>query len=389
MGELPTGTVTLLFTDMEGSTRLLQHVGERYADVLETCRHLLRRAFHRYHGHEVDTQGDSFFVAFARASDALAAAVDAQRSLASQEWPEGITVRVRMGLHTGEPQTNAEGYVGLDVHRAARIMNAGHGSQILLSQSTRDLVVQRLPEGESLRDLGAHRLKDLEQKSHLYQLVIPGLPADFPPLRTLDMHPNNLPVQLTSLIGREQELATVHQLLCREDVRLLTLTGPGGTGKTRLGLQVAAELSDHFADGVFFVNLAPISDPSLVIPTIAHEVGLQDGGEQPLVEIVKTWLRDKHFLLLLDNFEQIVSAAPVLEDLLTACPRLVILITSREVLHLSAEHLFPVPSLTFPDLAQLPDQEDLRQYAAVTLFLQRAQALKPDFMLTPANAVDR
>jgi predicted ATPase/DNA-binding CsgD family transcriptional regulator len=195
-----------------------------------------------------------------------------------------------------------------------------------------------------------------------------------------------VPSPFTPLIGREQDVTSVCVLLSRPEVRLLTLLGVGGIGKTRLSIQVANHMRDRFADGVCFVGLAPISDPSLVISTIAHEVGLQEGGEQPLVEIVKTWLRDKHFLLVLDNFEQIVSAAPVLEDLLTACPRLVILVTSREVLHLSAEHLFPVPSLTFPDLARLPNQEDLRQYAAVTLFLQRAQALKPDFMLTPTNA---
>src|SRR6266566_6566556 len=206
MRELPTGTVTLLFTDIEGSTRLLQRVGEGYADILEVCRNLLRTAFHQYHGHEVDTQGDAFFVVFARASDAVAAAETAQRSLTSHKWAEGVAVLVRMGLHTGEPQLTAQGYVGLDVHRAARIMNAGHGGQILLSQTTRDLVEQHLPESESLRDLGAYRLKDLAHKSHLYQLVTPDLPADFPSLKTLDSYAHNLPVQLTSLIGREQEV---------------------------------------------------------------------------------------------------------------------------------------------------------------------------------------
>jgi class 3 adenylate cyclase len=274
MGELPRGTVTLLFTDIEGSTRLLQQVGEEYTGVLEACRHLLRTAFQQYRGHEVDTQGDAFFVAFARATDAVAAAVAAQRSLAKPTWPKDVAVRVRMGLHTGEPQLSSEGYVGLDVHRAARIMSAGHGGQILLSQTTRELVEQHLPEGTSLRDLGAHRLKDLEHPSHLYQLVITSLPLDFPPLKTLDMHPNNLPVQLTPLIGREKEVAMAAQLLRRNDVRLLTLTGPGGTGKTRLGLQVAAELSDQFTDGVFFVNLAPINDPALVLFTIALTLGV-------------------------------------------------------------------------------------------------------------------
>jgi class 3 adenylate cyclase len=216
--DLPTGTITLLFTDIEGSTRLLQQLGQGYSDVLSECRHLLRASFDRWHGHEVDTQGDAFPVAFVRATDALSAAVDAQRVLASHAWPPGVTVRVRMGMHTGEPQLSAEGYVGLDVHRAARIMHAGHVGQVLLSQTTRDLVEHDLPVGVGLRDLGAYRLKDLLQKSHLFQLVIAGLPADFPPLLTLDAHPNNLPVQPTPFIGREQEVAAVEHLLRREEV---------------------------------------------------------------------------------------------------------------------------------------------------------------------------
>src|SRR5437762_5350565 len=268
MHHLPKGTVTLLFTDIEGSTRLLQQLGERYTDLLEEYRQLLRAAFQRWNGNVVDTQGDAFFVAFARASDAVGAAVAAQRVLASHVWPEGVVVRVRMGLHTGEPTLSSQGYTGLDVHHAARLMSAGHGGQVLLSQTTRDLVEHDLPTGVSLRDLGAHRLKDFQQKSHLSQLVMADFQASFPPLNTLDTHLNNLPVQLTPFIGREQELTAVQQLLCREEVHLLTMTGPGGAGKTRLGLQVAAELSHRFADGVFFVNLAPVSDPALVVPSI-------------------------------------------------------------------------------------------------------------------------
>src|SRR5438876_8138670 len=244
--DLPTGTITLLFTDIEGSTLLLQQLGEQYSRVLAQCRQMLRTAFQEYHGHEVDTQGDAFFFAFALATDAVSAAVAAQGTLTSHAWPEGAVVRIRVGLHTGEPQRTAEGYVGLDVHLAARLMSAGHGGQVLLSQTPRHLVEHHLPEGVSLRDLGEHRLKDLPQKSHLFQLVIAGLPADFPPLKTLDTHPYNLPVQPTPLIGREREVATVQQLLRRKDVRLLTLTGPGGIGKTRLAQPVAAELSEVF-----------------------------------------------------------------------------------------------------------------------------------------------
>jgi class 3 adenylate cyclase len=268
MRELPTGTVTLLFTDMEGSTRLLQQLGERYARLLETCLSLLRAAFLEFGGHEVDTQGDAFFVAFARASDAVSAAVAAQRALFTQDWSNGVTVRVRMGLHTGEPQLASEGYVGPDVHHAARIMSAGHGGQVLLSQTTRDLVGHALPEGVSLLDMGTHRLKDLQQPGQLFQLVFTGLPTDFPPLKTLDSYPNNLPIQPTPFIGREKEVDAVGQVLLRQEARLVTLTGPGGVGKTRLGLQVAAELAEHFADGTWFVSLAPISDPGLVIPSV-------------------------------------------------------------------------------------------------------------------------
>src|SRR5438067_9440786 len=227
MRDLPTGTITLLFTDIEGSTHLLQKLGERYAELLNECRTLLRTAFSAYHGHEVDTQGDAMFPAFARASDALSAAVAAQHELALHSWSSTVAVRVRMGLHTGEPSRAVEGYVGLDVHYAARIMSAAHGGQVLLSRTTRDLVEHDLPEGVSLRDLGEHQLKDLEQAVHLYQVVIAGLPADFPPLRTYDHRSDTLPVQLTPLIGREHDVATVVRLLRREKVRLVTFAGPG------------------------------------------------------------------------------------------------------------------------------------------------------------------
>ncbi|HJT56397.1 MAG TPA: protein kinase [Ktedonobacteraceae bacterium] len=384
--DLPTGTVTLLFTDIEGSTRLLQRLGERYARVLAECRQVLRSVFQEWNGFEVDTQGDAFFVVFARASDAVLAVADAQRALAKYSWPTDEPVRVRMGLHTGEPSRTPEGYVGMDVHRAARIMSAAHGGQVLLSQATATLVEQDLPDDMSLRDLGEHRLKDLGRPRHLFQLVISGLPADFPRLKTLDTYQHNLPVQLTPFIGREQELSTVQGLLRREDVRLLTLTGPGGMGKTRLGLQVAAELSDRFTDGVFFVNLAPISNPALVMSTIAQTLNMREVTGQPWLERLREELQQKQMLLLLDNFEQIVSAAGEVVELLAACPQLKVLVTSREVLHVRAESEFPVPPLALPDAKHLSDLAALSHNAAVALFLQRAQAIKPDFQLTNANA---
>ncbi len=384
--DLPTGTITLLFTDIEGSTRLLQQLGDRYEVVLADCRRLLRRAFQAQHGQEVDTQGDSFFVAFARATDALSAAVEAQRALASHPWPAGAAVRVRMGLHTGEPSLTHGDFVGLDVHHAARIMSAGHGGQVLLSQTTHDLVEYDLPDDVGLRDLGEHHLKDLGRPIRLFQAVISDLPADFPPLKTLDTHPHNLPVQPTPLIGREREVATVCELLRRDELRLVTLTGPGGIGKTRLGVQVAAELSELFVDGMFFVDLAPLSDPALVVPTIAQRLDIREGTGQSLLERLKEGLHQKQALLLLDNFEQVLGAAVQVADLLTACPRLKVLVTSRERLHVRAEQEFSVPPLALPATKLLPDLAALAQYEAVTLFIVRTQAAKPDFQMTHANA---
>ncbi|HEU5370179.1 MAG TPA: adenylate/guanylate cyclase domain-containing protein, partial [Ktedonobacterales bacterium] len=388
MPELPTGTVTLFFTDLEGSTRLLQHLGGRYAEVLAEMRRVLRFVFSQWQGHEVDTQGDAFFVVFARATDAVAAAVACQRALAQHPWPEGLSVRVRIGLHTGEPQLTADGYIGVAVHQAARIMSAAHGGQILLSQTTRDLVEADLPEGVALRDLGDHRLKDLHRPSHLWQLLLTDLPADFPPLKTLDTHPNNLPIQPTPFIGREKEMAAVCGLLRRPEVRLLTLTGTGGVGKTRLGLQVAAELSDLFADGVFLVPLAPVSAPEQVLPTIAQTLSIGEYSDQPLFSLLQGVLKDKHLLLLLDNFEQVAAAAVVVADLLTACPSLKVLVTSRVALHVRAEQEFAVPPLALPRLTskQQPDSAALSQYEAVALFIARALAVKPEFEVTNTNA---
>ena len=382
MTDAPSTTVTLLFTDIEGSTRLLQRAGDAYADLRAEHRRLLRTAFERHDGHEVDAEGDAFFVVFASANDAAAAAAEAQQELAQHVWPDNNEIRVRMGLHTGEPRLIEGGYVGLDVHRAARVMAAGHGGQVLVSQSTRPLLDERF----QLRDLGEHRLKDLSEPQRLYQLQVEGSAVEFPPLKTLENRPTNLPAQPTALIGREHELDQAHALATREDVRLLTLTGPGGTGKTRLALQVAADLIEQFANGVFFVSLAPIRDPDLVVPTIAQTLGLREQPGEALEETLREFLRDKQMLLLLDNFEQIVAAAPLVAALLASAPRLSVLVTSRTPLHLSGERTYAIPPLALPDLQRLPDAGTLAQYESVSLFIERARAAVPDFAITDANA---
>jgi len=337
MKELPIGTVTLLFTDIEGSTRLLHELGVGYREALDEHRRVIRDAVEAHGGVEVDTQGDAFFVAFPGARDAVAAAQAAQQALAPG------SIRVRMGLHTGEPEPTETGYVGADVHRAARIASAGHGGQVLLSHATRALLGDQFP----LRDLGAHRLKDLLAAERIYQLS----DADFPPLKSL--HQMNLPVTATPFLGRVRELAEVTQLLAEEELRLLTLTGPGGTGKTRLALQAAAESGDAYRDGVFWVPLAPVRDPSLVLPTVCKMLSARD-------ELARS-LRDKELLLLLDNFEHVVEAAPQLSTLLGECPSVSLLVTSRERLQLAAEHEYQVPPLA-------PSE-------GLELFTQRARAV--------------
>jgi predicted ATPase len=292
---------------------------------------------------------------------------------------------VRIGLHSGDGTLGGENYIGIDVNRAARIAAAGHGGQVLVSDVIRSHAEHSLPEGVELRDLGVHRLKDLAHPEHLYQLVIEGLQADFPPPRTLDARPNNLPVQLTSFVGREKELAKVKDLLVN-GTRLLTLTGPGGTGKTRLALQAAAEILTEFADGAYFVDLAPISDPGFVLSTIAETLDVKEGAERSLEEGVEEHLRQKELLLVLDNFEQVVKAAPAIERLIQAAPRLKALVTSREVLHLYGEREFPVPPLELPDTTRLPDVGALSQYESVALFIERAMAVKPGFAVTNENA---
>ena len=381
---LPTGTVTFLFTDIEGSTRLLQELGDRYAAVRDRHAAIVRQAVEAGGGVEVSTEGDSFFVAFPSPVGAVRAAVAAQRGLADSDWSPAPQPRVRMGLHTGEGVLGGDNYTGMDVNRAARIAAAGHGGQVLVSEATRGLVEHALPEEVSLRDLGEHRLKDIALPVHLHELVVEGLTADFPPPRTLDARPGNLPVQLTSFIGREQEIAEVRALL--EQTRLLTLTGPGGTGKSRLALQVAAELLPAFKDGAFFADLSSVADPTLVPPVVARALAVPEAAGRSILEAVQERLRDKELLLVVDNFEQVVEAAPLLEELLTAAPRLKVLVTSRVVLALRGEQAYAVPPLDLPDPRRLPDLHTLGEFEAVRLFTDRARAVRPAFQVTDQNA---
>jgi predicted ATPase/class 3 adenylate cyclase len=376
---LPSGTVTLLFTDIEGSTRLLDELGDHYQELLEGHHRILRQAIADHSGVEVDTEGDAFFCAFSRAEDALAAAAQAQRGLAEESWPQGKQVRVRMGIHTGSPAVAGENYIGIDVHRAARITAAGHGGQVLVSEATRAL----LDSNVALRDLGEHRLKDLSQAQRLYQFLIADLETDFPALKTLENRPTNLPTQPTPLIGRKRELEAVGDLLAREDVRLLTLVGPGGTGKTRLALQLAAEQIERYPSGVFLVALAALTDSALVLPTIAQTLGLKEEGDRPLSETIADYLQEKELLLLLDNFEQVSAAAAELPGLLSTT-KVKLVVTSRAPLQVSGEQQYPVPPLALP---RRGDQlAELTQYESVRLFLERARAVRPDFELTDSNA---
>ncbi|MDQ4059139.1 MAG: adenylate/guanylate cyclase domain-containing protein, partial [Actinomycetota bacterium] len=384
MPELPTGTVTFLFTDIEGSTGLIQELGERFLTVLGEHAEIIRRGLSEFDGVEVNTEGDSFFAAFRTPADAVLAAVTVQRGLAAHDWPEGAPLRVRIGVHTGEGVLGGKDYVGIDVNRAARIAGAAHGGQILISAATRGLVEHALPQETALRDLGPHRLKDIVHPEHLYQLAIEDLQSDFPPPRTLDARPNNLPVQLTSFVGRGGEIAQVRHLL--HGTRLLTLTGPGGTGKTRLALQVATDVLTEYRDGVFFVDLSTVTDPTLVPSAVARALGVEEIAERPLLEAVKDHISSKELLLVLDNFEQVVEAGPTVEALLTTASELKVLVTSRIVLSLRGEQEYAVPPLEPPDVDGLLDLQALQSIESVRLFTDRAVAVSPRFQVTEKNA---
>jgi predicted ATPase/class 3 adenylate cyclase len=380
--------VTFLLTDVEGSTAHWERDPEAMRQALARHDLLFEAAVRQHRGVHIRPrgEGDSRFAVFAEAPDAVTAALTIQRTFTAEPWPTVQPLKIRVGLHTGEAELRDGDYYGLAVNRCARLRGIGHGGQVLLSEATARLVRDHLPGAASLLDRGQHRLRDLIQPEHVFELTAPELPRELPPLASLDTRRHNLPVQPASLLGREREVADVRAVLLRDDVRLVTLTGPGGTGKTRLSVQVAAELIDHFEDGVYFVALATIAEPALVPSTIAQALELRDTGGRPVAESLAVFLRDRHLLLVLDNFEQILAAGPAVAELLTAAPGLKVLVTSRAPLQIRGEHEYAVSPLAFPARGRPAPAPALAQYAAVALFVERAQAVRPELAVTDDNA---
>jgi predicted ATPase/class 3 adenylate cyclase len=380
MVELPTGTVTLLFSDIEGSTVLLSRLGAAYAEALDGQRRVLRGAWAEHGGTELGTEGDSFFVVFATADGAVSAAAQAQRELAGYKWPAGERVRVRMGIHTGTPTVHDGGYVGMDVHRAARIAGASHGGQVVVSEATAKLVGGRLPEGVALRDLGSHQLKDIARPERLFQLSFDDLPADFPPLKTLGAS-STLPRPATPLVGRDGELAELTALLGSPQVQLVTLTGPGGSGKTRLAIALAQQLIERFTDGVYFVPLATVTAAEVMWTTIGEVLDVPPERRNPpgLLQHVA----HRSSLLVLDNLEQVHGSDDVVTQLSNAAPQVVVIATSRRAVSVPGEHVHAVPPLELPDGVDLTQVENA---GAVQLFVQHARTFKSDFTLSASNA---
>jgi predicted ATPase/class 3 adenylate cyclase len=385
MPGLPTGTVTFLFTDIEGSTRLWEEHPETMRLALARHDALLQAAINQHDGHLFKTIGDAFCAAFHTAPDALSAALAAQQGLTAEVWPEPISIRVRMALHTGAAEVRDNDYFGQPLNRVARLLSAGHGGQVLLSLPAEELVRDVLPLDADLKALGEHRLRDLNRPESVFQLLHPDLPALFPPLKSLEGYPNNLPRQLTSFIGREREIAEIRTLLTATS--LLTLTGSGGCGKTRLALQAAAEALEAYPDGVWLVELAALADPSLVHQEVASALGLREQAGKSLMQTLTDFLKPRRLLLVLDNCEHLLSACAQLSHaLLRSYPSLTILATSREGLGMAGEQTYRVPSLSLPDPSRSQTVETLSRYEAVRLFLERAVGSRADFVVTNASA---
>jgi len=385
MRNMPAGTVTFLFTDIEGSTRLLQHLGDAYPQVLADHHRLLRSAVSAHGGREIDSQGDAFFFVLPRARDALEAAIEAQRNIYAYPWPNDTAMRIRIGIHTGEPIEAGERFVGMDVHRAARICDAAHGGQILLSQTTCALVEDDLADGVGLRDLGEWRLKDLARPVRLFQTIVSDLPSEFPSPRTLESFPNNLPRQFTSFVGREQAVAEIKNLLTL--TISLTLTGVGGSGKTRLALQVAAEVLDRYPDGVWWVVLAPLTEPGLLPQTVASALAIREQRGRPARDVLVDYLTQRSLLLVLDNIEHLLEPCGMLaETLLRRCPGVRLMTTGREPLRVPGESVYPVSPLSFPASGLFIPLHTLTRSEAVRLFTDRAVGARPSFGLNEQNA---
>ena len=384
--DFPAGTVHLLFSDIGGSTQLVQHLGDNYVQVLEKHQRILRDSFAKWNGIEVSTHGDSFFAVFSRATDAISAALEAQHALANEKWTDSVRLQVRMGIHTGEPLLVNDDYVGVDVNRAARICAVAYPGQVLLSNATRIIAERHIPSNISFRDLGQYQLKDLNEPERLYQVVVADLQSDFPPLKSLELIPNNLPAQLTSFIGREREMEEIKQLLSH--VRLITLTGAGGTGKTRLAIEVVKQIGDQYPDGAWLIDFVAVPESNLILEAIISTLGVREESTRPIAQTLIDYLRSKKLLLLFDNCEHLISAcAQVADTLLQACPELHILSTTREALGISGENQYYVPTLTVPQMDAEFSLETLKESEAVRVFLDRAAMVRPAFKLTKANAL--
>lgn len=383
----PIGTVTFLFTDIQGSTTLWENYPEQMRNALARHDALLRTAIEANDGIVFKTIGDAFCAAFATAPAAAAAAVEAQIRIHAEPWDSEVALRVRMGLHTGAVEHRDSDYFGPPVNRVARLMSTGHGGQILVSAATQELIRDVLPARTALLDLGPHRLKDLIRPEIIYQLQHSELPRDFQPLRSLNNPnlPNNLPQQVTSFVGREKEMADLKRLI--PTTRLLTLMASGGTGKSRLSLQVAADLLDDFPDGVWFAELAAISEPSLVAPTVARLLDITEVTGEPILQTLTKALKSRRLLLILDNCEHlIIACAQLAASLMRSCPNVFLIASSREALNITGETVYPLRALAFPDPKKAHTIENLAQYDAVRLFVDRAAAVRPDFAVTNQNA---